>query len=239
MNNEPINPSNNSNNNRSIDVFDTALLDEPGYTLALDELLSAIEEGGSVYDRVARRYPRYAAPLLEAALTALPADRRLRAALAADQPAPVAVLTVMDAGIAAARKRLGIAAADALTLKQARQQRGWTLGELARRMRLNNRLAQIVHGGQIATWSAALRQTVADAFETTLETAEAMLAASSVAPRQTAGAAYAAENGDPQAAQVQANRSEQLDFDALLVDELNSGRLNPEQAAYWKRQETQ
>ncbi len=229
--NVPNHPSSNDSNT-STDAFDRSLIDEPEYTVALDELLEGLEtEDTTAYDRTARRYPRYAAPLLEAALIALPAERRVREAAAAYADAPAEVTAAVEAGIGAARRELGLATGTALTIADARKERGWTVGELARRLHLSSLLATKIDRGQMTTWSERLTRAVAEAFETTRDAAGAMLTATAGNFRAPAASAYSAE-GAPDAALVAQRRREGLDFET----ELTKDRLTPEQAAYWRQE---
>lgn len=223
-----MNEIKNPNDNNSTDVFDRALLTEPEYEVALSELLVGLETSDdTAYDRLARRYPRYAAPLLEAAMIAIPAERRLQNETIT---VPASVTTAVAEGMNAAHRHLGLEIAPSHSVGEERKARQWSLGEMAQRMHLPNQLALLIDRGQIATWTTKLVRSVAEAFDTTREEALAMLNGTNV---QTAGAAAYSAQGTPDTATVTQRRQVTVDFDAELQKVRHL--LTAEQADYWDR----
>jgi len=218
-----------------------SLLDEPLYETALDELLLAMESGeGGAYDRVARRYPRYAAPLLDAVLIVLPAEQRLREDKA---EYTTEFIAAADAGIAAARSQLGLtraasasvllrepAVSVAAALGEERKARGWSLAELARRLYVPKELLLKIERGQFRDWPERLTRAVADALTVSREQARAVLQATGANSPLVTAAAYSAR-GVPESDLVRERRGATEDFDAEF--ERIQTALTPEQTAYW------
>lgn len=197
------------------------MANDPEFRRILADLLESVAGGEpAAFDRYAKQYPRYAPALLQAALYAVPIEARMRIEAAPEHDSAAA------AGISAAMSSLGISPPK--TVLDSRKALGWSLGDLARRLLLPDRIALKIERGQIATWPIRLTEKLAEALETTQEYADAVLTETAGNFRTTA-AAFSAE-GDPEVATVGQRRQETLDFDEALSME----RLTPEQAAYWK-----
>lgn len=217
--------------------------DDPEFRRILADLLEAMEEGKpAAADRIAREHPAHAPALLQSALYAEAAASRMRN-LGDSVPDSVA-----EAGMRAAFRRLGFVPSeisetdsnsaprpagigDGLppqSLLAARQDRGWSLAELARRLSLPAGMVLKLEQGRIVSWPERLAARLADALETTRERAESILTATGGSHR--AGALAFSASGDPEVAAVQRNRRETLDFEEALAKE----RLTPEQAAIWR-----
>jgi hypothetical protein len=213
--------------------YDPRLLDEPEYKLALDLLLTRLSDSEpEAYERTARAFPRFAAPLLDAALRNRTAEARL--SQNADAVPDSAARHATSAGIAAAFRDLGLTAITTdekpvLVFSDARKASGWNLAETSRRLHLPTSLVLLLERGQITTWTEKLTDTIAAVFETTREQAEKMLQASAGNYRSVA-AAYSAQ-GDPDTTQVSQNRQQARDFAAEL--EKAHASLTPEQRQYW------
>jgi transcriptional regulator with XRE-family HTH domain len=178
----------------------------------------------TLYDYAAR-YPNYAAALADFILDYLRMENAAVRTAPADAASPAAerALERALAGIVATAP-----AAQALALADWRKERGWSLGELARRLLLPVSLALKIERGQIVTWPGRLAEKLAEAMGATPEQAEAALRATAGNFRAEAAAFFA--DGDPDVATVAQRRRETFAFDEALSRE----RLTPEQAAYWK-----
>ena len=206
--------------NTSFDA-DADPMDDSEFRSILAEFLQAMHGGeAAAFDRFAKQYPHYAPALLQVGFFAAPIEARMQTEAAQEHDTSVAN------GIKAAIVSLGIA--PARTILETRKARGWSLGDLARRLLLPSKLTLKIERGQIGTWSLRLAERLAEVLETAREDADAILMATAGSFRREA-AAFSAE-GDPEVETIGKRRQETLDFDEALSQE----SLTPEQAAYWK-----